>query len=173
MQETTKHDTAPFFPRLAAWLLDRLILGVLLLFVNIPLWVSSLQGDVLFSQPIFFHYTLSKVISVLCCFLYFVLFSVCKGATPGKMAMGLQLIRADGSPISWKTALLRESVGRYLSSFLYIGYLLMLGDNQNRTLHDRIFDTRVIYKSKEAPKPPLRILELADKEQDWYKPYRV
>ncbi len=174
MPETTKQTTAGFFPRLCAFVLDRLIVGLLLLPVRIPLWVSAFSGGEVYTRAVLFHYTLPQLIPALGCALYFVLFTILWDATPGKKAMGLRLVSADGSALRPLTLILRETVGRYLSGLLCIGYLLMLGDKENRTLHDRIFDTRVVYALRnQEKKPPLRILDISNKEKDWYKPYKV
>jgi uncharacterized RDD family membrane protein YckC len=66
-------------------------------------------------------------------------------ATPGKKALGLRLLRADGSKLSK-----RRIVGRYFaewisSAIMCVGYLMVAFDKeQHRALHDRICDTRVI-----------------------------
>lgn len=66
------------------------------------------------------------------------------GATPGKMALGVKIVRADGGAIGVPLA-----VGRYFSTFISsmtigIGYLMAFFDKEKRTLHDRICGTRVI-----------------------------
>lgn len=67
-------------------------------------------------------------------------------ATPGKMACGLKVITADGGTVSaWR------AVGRYFaeilsSLILMIGYIMVAFDEEKRALHDRICNTRVIYK---------------------------
>jgi uncharacterized RDD family membrane protein YckC len=66
------------------------------------------------------------------------------GATPGKMALGLKIVRPDGGPISAGRA-----VGRYFAEILsaltlMIGYMMAGWDSEKRALHDRIADTRVI-----------------------------
>ena len=66
------------------------------------------------------------------------------GATPGKMALGLQVVRPDGGPVS-----LGRAVGRYFSKMLsamiiFIGYIMVAVDIEKRALHDIICDTRVI-----------------------------
>jgi len=66
------------------------------------------------------------------------------GATPGKMALSLKVVRPDGSPIG-----LGRSVGRYFAKMLSglilgIGYLMAAFDSEKRALHDQICDTRVI-----------------------------
>ena len=68
------------------------------------------------------------------------------GATPGKMVFGLKVILSDGQPISYGRA-----VGRFFATYLsgitlYIGYIIAAFDEQKRTLHDHICDTRVIRK---------------------------
>jgi uncharacterized RDD family membrane protein YckC len=68
------------------------------------------------------------------------------GATPGKMALKIKIIRSDGSAITYGRAF-----GRYWAYLLsgmicYIGYLIAAFDAEKRSLHDRICDTRVVYK---------------------------
>jgi uncharacterized RDD family membrane protein YckC len=70
------------------------------------------------------------------------------GATPGKMALDLKVIRPDGGPIS-----LGRAVGRYFAKIvsgiiLMIGYIMAGFDSEKRALHDLICDTRVIKVSK-------------------------
>jgi uncharacterized RDD family membrane protein YckC len=87
---------------------------------------------------------LSFLINFAVSFIYEVYFVSSRGATPGKIALGLKIVRADGGPISIGLA-----VGRYfaamLSAFTFmIGYIIAGFDDQKRSLHDRICDTRVI-----------------------------
>ena len=65
-------------------------------------------------------------------------------ATPGKMALGLKVVRADMSRVGAGRA-----VGRYFAKILsgiilMIGYIIAGFDAQKRGLHDMICDTRVI-----------------------------
>jgi uncharacterized RDD family membrane protein YckC len=74
--------------------------------------------------------------------------------TLGKMACGLKVIRADGSSLSWGVCFGRFFMWNvvtsgipYLNSVLMLISGIMLGvDNEKRALHDRVCDTRVIYK---------------------------
>ena len=134
MPAASERITAGFFPRFCSYLLDRLILGILLLFVRVPMWVAALAGSELYSRAVLFHYSLREVVCAAVICAWFVLFTARRGATPGKKAMGLRVVNADGSDVSWKTAFLRETVGRYLSGLLCIGYLLMLGDREHRAM---------------------------------------
>jgi uncharacterized RDD family membrane protein YckC len=78
---------------------------------------------------------------------YIIFFLGKYGATPGKMACKLQVIRPDGSPLTYGRAAARY-FGEVLSKFtLGIGYLLVAFDQPERhALHDRICDTRVVRK---------------------------
>jgi uncharacterized RDD family membrane protein YckC len=65
-------------------------------------------------------------------------------ATPGKMALGLKVVRADGARVG-----LGRAIGRYFAKMLsaiilMIGYIIAGFDHQKRALHDMICDTRVI-----------------------------
>jgi uncharacterized RDD family membrane protein YckC len=77
---------------------------------------------------------------------YSVYFLVKFGATPGKMAMGIKVIRADGGPIQVGQAIGRFFAHMLSGMILYIGYMMAGWDDQKRALHDRLVDTRVIYK---------------------------
>jgi len=66
------------------------------------------------------------------------------GATPGKKALGLKVVRSDGSALTTG-----RIIGRYFAEWLSvlilcIGYIMAGFDPERRTLHDRICDTRVI-----------------------------
>ena len=66
------------------------------------------------------------------------------GATPGKMICRLRIVRPDGEPVSYPRAF-----GRYWGTVLSgmtlgIGYIICAFDDERRTLHDMICDTRVV-----------------------------
>ena len=66
------------------------------------------------------------------------------GATPGKMLLGLKVVRPDGGKVTYLRAFGR-CFGKYLSGIvLGMGYLIAAFDAEKRTLHDHICDTRVI-----------------------------
>jgi uncharacterized RDD family membrane protein YckC len=66
------------------------------------------------------------------------------GATLGKMACKIKVVDPEGNPISYGRAF-----GRYFAKILssltcMIGYIMACFDSENRALHDRICNTRVI-----------------------------
>jgi uncharacterized RDD family membrane protein YckC len=66
------------------------------------------------------------------------------GATPGKMALGLKVVRPGGGPVDVGRAFAR-SLARMLSGLILgIGYFMIAFDSEKRGLHDMICDTRVI-----------------------------
>jgi uncharacterized RDD family membrane protein YckC len=66
------------------------------------------------------------------------------GATPGKMALGLKVVRPNGAPVD-----LGRAFGRYFAKILSglilgIGFIMVAFDSEKRGLHDIICDTRVV-----------------------------
>ena len=84
------------------------------------------------------------------------------GQTLGRMALGIRVVRANGEPMTFGCAMLREVAVKALlfgvvSSFTFglaslLDVLWPLWDDENRALHDFIVDTRVVA----APEPRLR-----------------
>jgi len=151
-----------FWIRFGARVIDGLVLWVPLLILAallIPNLIRT-QGDpsntavrafTAFSVTLFLVYFL-----LLIC--YEVLFLRYRGATLGKMACGLKVVRSDGSSLGWGV-----SIGRFVmwnvvtSGIPYLNFILMLvsgimagTDGEKRTLHDRVCDTRVVYKQSMA-----------------------
>jgi len=79
------------------------------------------------------------------------------GQTIGKRAMGIRVVRDDGLPLTFATALVREALGRQvpalLSSGLYVpvDYLWPLWDRRRQALHDKIGRTLVVGAAGSAP----------------------
>ena len=67
-------------------------------------------------------------------------------ATPGKMACRLKIVTSDAGQVSYPRALGRYFAEMLSGIILGIGYIMAAFDEEKRTLHDRICDTRVIYK---------------------------
>ena len=66
------------------------------------------------------------------------------GGSPGKLALGLKVVIADGGRVSFGRSLGR-ALAYYVNVFtLYIGCLIAAFDEEKRALHDRICETRVV-----------------------------
>lgn len=75
------------------------------------------------------------------------------GATPGKMALGLKVVRPNGGPISLPRAIGRY-FGKWISYMVFgIGFIIAGFDSEKRAMHDMICDTRVIKVDAAAAAP--------------------
>jgi uncharacterized RDD family membrane protein YckC len=146
-----------FWIRFLAVIIDAIIIGVVSAIIRIPLGLAGMgvglglsrnpdPSQVLAAMPTIMSLIgLSFLINMALTLAYDVYFLTTKGATPGKMALGLKVTRADGGPISAGLAM-----GRYFAKFLSsitlcIGFIIAAFDREKRSLHDHICGTRVIY----------------------------
>jgi uncharacterized RDD family membrane protein YckC len=90
---------------------------------------------------------LTMLLSIGAVLVYEAWFLVHKGGTPGKLILGLQVIRGKGGKITWGLAIGRYFAHMVSSLTLYIGYLMAAWDEEKRALHDHICDTRVVHGS--------------------------
>lgn len=140
---------AGFFPRLAAYLVDIIIIGIALASLKFPMWIFSLfNPDFILLRPVLFKFSTWDVILYLLSALYFVLLTYFKGATIGKFLMRLQVVSdtSDDGKISLIDVVYRETIGRYLSGLLLIGYIFIAATEDKRSLHDILCNTHVVYR---------------------------
>jgi uncharacterized RDD family membrane protein YckC len=138
---------AGFWVRLVARLIDNTITSIASYVFQIPLLIMLAgmdKGKTSDLPVVFGTLAITVVLSLAAAAFYEAWFLVKKGATPGKMILGLRVIRARGGSITWALG-----AGRFfaylLGSFtLYIGYMMAGWDEEKRALHDRICDTRVV-----------------------------
>ena len=77
--------------------------------------------------------------------LYFVVQVGKWGQTPGKRLAGIRVVGPEGAPPGMRRALMREVVGKFLSSsVLYVGFLWSVCDSQGQAWHDKIAGTHVL-----------------------------
>ena len=146
-----------FWIRFLAVIIDAIILWVATLIIRIPLGLAGLgvglglgrnpdPAQALAALPAIMSLIgLSFIIQLALSLAYEVYFLSTRGATPGKMALGLKVTRADGGAISPGLA-----AGRYFAKILsgvilWIGFIIAAFDQEKRSLHDHICGTRVVY----------------------------
>lgn len=146
-----------FWMRFLAIIIDGIILFVVGALVTLPFGLAmggaglSLgrnpdPGQVMAVLPAIMGMVgLSFLIRMALSLAYEVYFLTTKGATPGKMALGLKVTTATGGPIPIGLA-----IGRYFAKYLSglilcIGFLIAAFDREKRSLHDHICGTRVVY----------------------------
>ena len=96
------------------------------------------------SRGILVAYGLYFIILLAISLSYFVFFVGRYGATPGKMALKLRIVRSDLSKVTYLRALGRYFAQGLSGMLLYIGYIMAGFDSEKRALHDYLCDTRVI-----------------------------
>lgn len=148
MQTRTNHQVyAGFFVRLAAYLIDWIIVGIALLTVRIPIGISSFAypGNWL-ARDFIFQYSIADIITYLLSATYFILLTYYTGRTLGKRLLSLRVISAEDRDLTFFEVVYRETVGKFLSGVVFsIGYLMIGIDKEKRGIHDWLADTKVIY----------------------------
>jgi len=140
---------AGFWIRFVAVVIDSILLNIALLVVRIPLGISMFTSMTRRNpaelMAMMGAVAISTLVSIAVTAGYEIYFISAKGATLGKMALGIKVVRADGGPIPMGLATARY-FSKWLSAIIFmIGYIMAGFDDQKRALHDRICETRVIY----------------------------
>ena len=147
---------AGFWMRLAAYMIDFILLTLIFLAVWSPLAVP--RHWQMPNPPLTWTYAslqqydeqlwMNKVPPVF--YAVFLLYSVLLngrfGATVGKMAIGAKITKPDGSPIGYNRALLRWLAARLSDFFFFAGYLFIALRPDKRALHDLLAGTKVVFK---------------------------
>lgn len=146
-----------FWMRFLAVCLDGLLVGIVAAIVRFPLTAmmgAEVMGigfnggdpsEVFRSLPRLAGLVgLSTLINFALGAAYETYFVSTRGATPGKMALGLKVIRADGQLLSPMHAFGRHCAKLLSYLTLFIGLIIAAFDGQKRALHDYICDTRVV-----------------------------
>jgi uncharacterized RDD family membrane protein YckC len=91
--------------------------------------------------------------------LYPVIFEALWGATPGKRLCSLAVVHADGTPIGWSAAFLRNVVriADALPVGYFVGLVSMLLDPQFRRLGDLAAGTVVIHRDAVGVRPKMQV----------------
>ncbi|NJK91948.1 MAG: RDD family protein [Blastochloris sp.] len=144
---------AGFWIRFAAKFIDSIILGVVNIFIQfifiilpgmLGMATTSISDSSNLNPLGIVLLIISFVLQISSSIAYHVYFVGKKAATPGKMLCRLKIIRPDSQPLTYGRA-----TGRFFAEIVsgitcYIGYIMAAFDEEKRSLHDRIADTRVI-----------------------------
>jgi uncharacterized RDD family membrane protein YckC len=150
---------AGFRKRLAAYAIDGVILGIATAIVGG--FIYELLGVGGFGRGFSLRQQVVNAVSLVFSVLYFAWFHAAYAmATPGKMAVGIKVVRLDGERISFL-----RGVGRYLATIpstliLMIGFLMAGFTRRKQALHDMICDTLVVDRWAFTDQPQLQRREL-------------
>jgi len=145
---TSTWHYAGFWIRALARLIDGIVLGsaqALIALLFFGTFGAQFLPSVMRSAPIGLRLSF-QFLSYAIAIAYETVLLRYQGATLGKMALGLKVVRSNGESLGWGISLGRYFMYIVSGIILLIGYIMAGFDNEKRALHDRVCDTRVIYK---------------------------
>jgi len=154
---------AGFWRRLAAHLVDYLLVGIvaqivgviIVAAVTVMMGIKPSQGTPSGGEMLIF--SLSFLVGIALNAVYYAWFhSSNRAATPGKMLVGIKVVRPDGECISFL-----RGIGRFFATYisamlLYIGYIMAAFTDHKQALHDMMCDTWVVDKWAFTDRPQLQ-----------------
>jgi len=159
---TSARHYGGFWIRLGARMIDGLIFAVPFLVLAAVFIPSLMRAASQPGKPPSATDSVFAMFGLLGFFVFTFLLSGCyeilmlkyRSATVGKLACGLNVIRSDGRSLSWGVCFGRFFMWNivtsgipYLNMIVMLVSSIMLGvDDEKRALHDRVCDTRVVYK---------------------------
>lgn len=127
---------AGFWIRFLAAIID----GIILTIIGLLVGAGTIEGFVVDVDFVGWRSLIPIV--------YFLVFWIALGATPGKLALGLKIIETDGKKLRWTKAILRF-IGSIVSTFIiFLGFIWIGIDKKKQGWHDKIADTYVIRKPR-------------------------
>ncbi|MBK8554674.1 MAG: RDD family protein [Lewinellaceae bacterium] len=139
---TIEYELALLRERALAWMLDLFIVMMFWYFLQV---ISILQ--LLFAQSEAVQQMFTALSPFILFFTYNILFEILKnGQTPGKMAMGIKVVRLDGRDPEWGDVLLRtllQLIDSFFSAAI-IGAILIKTTDASQRLGDIAAHTTVI-----------------------------
>ena len=132
--------------RACAWAIDAGIRGVLYLAIG---YLFSIFGGVGLSLMLISFFLLE--------WFYPVVFELRSGQTPGKKALGIQVVNDNGTPVNWSASVLRNLLRSvdFLPLLYCFGVISMLINSEFRRLGDLAAGTVVTYRDKSGDRPVL------------------
>jgi uncharacterized RDD family membrane protein YckC len=154
IQQPLVFHYAGFWKRFLAYILDQIIMSILavviilpfLAMVGISLWSQDFDPSAGFIFTLISMYFTMILLIIIGEWLYYALMESMKGATLGKMALGIIVTDMQGNRISFGRATGRY-FGKIISSLtLTIGYIMAGFTQQKQALHDMIAGCLVVNK---------------------------
>lgn len=178
-----KVEVASFWRRLLAFVIDSILVGVttfligtfVFVLITVTLaasWVGA-YGETLILPPILTTLTLFFMLVIIFAGVFLIMpilyFSVMEssksGATVGKKALGIKVIRLDGKKISFARAFGRNASKILSILTLLVGFIIALFTKRKQSLHDIIAKTLVVNKTWTPIVKEVMILNCAETGQ--------
>lgn len=168
---------AGFFVRLVAYSIDSVLAVLAVSIVKLPLTFMSLAGVDALKANFLFQHSILDVVSYIGVVAYFTLLTYYTHSTPGKMLMRLEVVTTK-EEWTFLNILYRESIGRFLSSLLCIGYIAVAVQDKKQGFHDMLCDTYVVYRDmicseKRVPDKQVALQPLDGNEVESGEPFHA
>lgn len=139
---------AGFWLRTPAFLVDAVLVALLATGGAMLVELAVQIGGMISSAPEagleWLNTRATSLLVILIALCYFTLFIGLHGQTPGKMLLGLKIIRTTGDEVGYGRALVRW-IGQCLSLLtLGLGFLMVAFSREKQALHDKIAGTYVV-----------------------------
>ncbi len=136
---------AGFWKRLGSLLLDGLIV---LPFTGLMLFINNIE---------YHYYYFTMIPTLIFTYWYFVYLVQLNGGTPGKIIVGIKIVKSDGEKVTLKEALLRHSVSLGFSVLAIIIHIISLQSintepsNYDVLIHDNSFTGKILNVQSQQP----------------------
>jgi uncharacterized RDD family membrane protein YckC len=146
---------APFLLRCGAVLIDYILLICMPVISLLLGRAFSYDGSKLLTSE---FSNAGWLIMILLAVTNFVIFPLFTGKSLGKMLTGLRIVKADGSPPSLGSLLIRHLVGYPLTVLTFgLGFLLAVFSQKGLALHDLLAGTVVVYGRRKVQNSEFKI----------------
>ncbi|WP_064092638.1 RDD family protein [Rossellomorea aquimaris] len=142
--EGSGYFLAGFWIRFWAYLLDLVVIGSLSRLLVTPIF--KLLGLPVIEGSMFAPFS---IITSIVFYGYFILMTRYFSQTIGKMVLGIKVIDLKGNKPSWSTIIFRELIGRFISTTIFILYVVVAFTNKKQGIHDLFADTTVVKENKQ------------------------
>jgi uncharacterized RDD family membrane protein YckC len=121
-------------PRFLALLIDAILIGI----------VTGLLTSLLRNAP-----GVAGLLDTIIVFGYYIVLEATQGATVGKMALGLRVVKTNGAPITWTDSIIRNLLRIIDGLFAYlVGAILIWSSPLKQRLGDRAANTVVVKRPR-------------------------
>lgn len=145
VKQTEELAFGGFWIRLLAYMIDLFVIGLVIWLAGFTIeGLGQLSARSIWRRDLIFTYSLADFCQVLACCAYFTIMTFMTGATIGKTLLHLKVISQNGEKLKLLQVIYRETIGRYISAFLFLGYIIAGTDSRKRGFHDMLSDTYVV-----------------------------
>lgn len=145
---------AGFWIRFIALLIDSaIIMGFIIAIAATSFFLATQESSGVLGLTFFILFI---PLAFLVPYVYCIVLTYKKGATFGKMAVGIKVISSENTDLRLGQVVLRETIGKFISGILLnIGYIMAGLTVRKQALHDMIAQTYVVYSdAKEETASP-------------------